>query len=191
MRLSMYLSILFSITMVFYVMGFSAVGTDFLLKNQVPLNIVGGGNSTDVTNDVYYNAGTSEGSILGIIIGGFIVTGVIFAVLILGASSTYIIPLLILMAILNFFVFPINMILETFIADGFVNIFRDNLWLGVFFITFFLAYVLMMKTSLEGKLVIFTPVVLLATIWIGWLWVLVGLFAGLLIAMGIQKFMQQ
>ena len=81
--------------------------------------------------------------------------------------------------------------LETFIADGFVNIFGDNLWLGVFFITFFLAYVLMMKTSLEGKLVIFTPVVLLATIWIGWLWVLVGLFAGLLIAMGIQKFMQQ
>ena len=117
MRLSMYLSILFSITMVFYVMGFSAVGTDFLLKNQVPLNIVGGGNSTDVTNDVYYNAGTSEGSILGIIIGGFIVTGVIFAVLILGASSTYIIPLLILMAILNFFVFPINMILDPMMPE--------------------------------------------------------------------------
>jgi len=110
MRLSTYLALLFSISLVFYLMGFPTVASMVEAKGGDPLTIMGVGDSDDVINDISTNSGSSQNTILGVIFGGTVFIAVGILSLILGFSAIYIIPLLILIGMLNYFVFPIGII---------------------------------------------------------------------------------
>lgn len=110
MRLSTYLALLFSISLVFYLMGFPTVASMVEAKGGDPLSIMGVGDSDDVINDISTNSGSSQNTILGVIFGGTVFIAVGILSLILGFSAIYIIPLLILIGMLNYFVFPIGII---------------------------------------------------------------------------------
>ena len=113
MRLSTYLALLFSISLVFFLMGFPSVAQQVEANGGNPLTIMGVGNSSDVVNDIRNNSGSSEGSIMGVIFGATVFMAVGILSFILGFSAIYIIPLLILIGMLNYFVFPIGMIFSS------------------------------------------------------------------------------
>jgi hypothetical protein len=81
--------------------------------------------------------------------------------------------------------------LEQFIAEGFANIFGYDLWLGLFFVGFFMAYLLMSRSSFESKMVIAIPVFILASAFINWFLVITLLIVGFIVTSGVQKLMQQ
>lgn len=110
MRLSTYLALLFSISLVFYLMGFPSVASMVEAKGGDLFTIIGVGDSDDVINDISTNSGSSQNTILGVIFGGTVFMAVGILSLILGFSAIYIIPLLILIGALNYFVFPIGVI---------------------------------------------------------------------------------
>jgi hypothetical protein len=110
MRLSTYLALLFSISLVFYLMGFPTVASIVAESGSSPLSIMGVGDSDEVINDISTNSGSSQNTILGVIFGGTVFIAVGILSLILGFSAIYIIPLLILIGMLNYFVFPIGII---------------------------------------------------------------------------------
>jgi len=91
-------------------MGFPTVASMVEAKGGDPLTIMGVGDSDDVINDISTNSGSSQNTILGVIFGGTVFIAVGILSLILGFSAIYIIPLLILIGMLNYFVFPIGII---------------------------------------------------------------------------------
>ena len=81
--------------------------------------------------------------------------------------------------------------LEQFISEGFMRLLGNNIWVGMVFVGFFVAFVLMQRSSLESKAVILIPVSMLAVIFIPWLFIITGLIAGFLVMGAIQKLQQQ
>lgn len=81
--------------------------------------------------------------------------------------------------------------LEQFISTGFQQVLGNNIWIGMVFVGFFVAFVLMQKSSMESKAVILIPVSMLAIIFIPWLFIIVGLVCGFLVMGAIQKLQQQ
>jgi hypothetical protein len=117
MRLSMYLSLIFSISLVFYLAGYTPVGWQVLALTDTGIyNIApdGGLNTTiqPSTEDVNNN----PNSVL-LILFGTIMASVLLLSFVLGFSAIYIIPAIILFGILNFFVFPMGAILDLAMPD--------------------------------------------------------------------------
>jgi len=81
--------------------------------------------------------------------------------------------------------------LEQFIVEGFGSIFGNDLFLGVFFIGMFLAFVVMMRGSIETKMVILIPAFVLGSIFINWMLALTLLVVAFFVVPGIQKLFQQ
>lgn len=101
MRFGAYIILLLSISFPLYYFGFSNVGFTELGLTPLPIGCADG--------DIYCNdpANRDGSNVLGIMIA--VVAGASILVgLISGYSAIYIVPILILIAILNFFVFPLN-----------------------------------------------------------------------------------
>lgn len=111
MRLSMYVSILFSITLIFYLGGFSPIGIQLLSMTSQGTHggiqkVASPGDLLDTVNPL-----SESKDILTMMMFTIIVSAGVMS-FILGFSAIYIIPLLILFSILNFFVFPLSAVLD-------------------------------------------------------------------------------
>lgn len=117
MRLSMYLSLLFSISLVFYIAGYTPVGWQVLTMTSGGIfNIAPDGNIDDTIQPTEELVAENSGSVL-LILFGTIMASVLVLSFVLGFSAIYIIPAILLFGILNFFVFPLGAILDLAMPD--------------------------------------------------------------------------
>jgi hypothetical protein len=110
----MYISILFAITLVFYLGGYTPIGTQLL-------EVTGNGNNSGILDvassgeiDNTINPTTEDESQKAVLTTMMLTIGgaVVLLSFLLGFSAIYIIPLLMLFSILNFFVFPMSAVLD-------------------------------------------------------------------------------
>jgi len=79
------------------------------------------------------------------------------------------------------------MYLESWIAEQFGDLTGAPEIAGIIFLGFFTSFVMLQGTRLDGKLVVLTPVMILATIFIGFLPILLGLGLGVIIYLALTK----
>lgn len=102
MRFVAYVIMLFSFSVILYYMGYGPIITIFEEKGAAPLSI-----SCPAGNPFCTDTTVVIGAMIFIILSaGILVT------LVSGFSSFYIVPLLLLIAVLNFVIFPFNFIMS-------------------------------------------------------------------------------
>lgn len=77
--------------------------------------------------------------------------------------------------------------LENYAGNGVGGVVGDPSILGILFIGFFSAFVMLQDTRLDGKLVVLVPVLILATVFIPWLSVLIALGLGAIVYIALMK----
>lgn len=102
MRFVAYVILLFSISLVLYYMGYGPIVSIFGTRGAEPLSI------SCPQDDVFC---TDTTVVIGAMIFIILSAGVLVT-LVSGFSSFYIVPLLLLIAVLNFVVFPFNFIMS-------------------------------------------------------------------------------
>jgi len=78
---------------------------------------------------------------------------------------------------------------NTFLASQFGTMIGDPLLMMILFIGFFIIFVMLQNTRLDGKIVILIPVLMLSMIFVSWMIVVVAFIVGIVIYMAITKFM--
>ena len=107
MRLSNYIMLMFAITAMFYFLGYPTLLLNFLLPNQGGFMDLG-----TLLRSLFDSITTPSGlAALGISVAAAAVLTFLS-----GFGAIYIIPIFILIAIANFFVFPVSFILSSSIA---------------------------------------------------------------------------
>jgi hypothetical protein len=113
MRFGAFAILMFSISLVLYLMGYGPMVTVFGEQGETPLslNCPNGEVSCTDTNSVL-------GSFINVIVTGGAAVGIgLLVAFISGYSATYVIPILIIIAALQFFVFPLNFLMSEGIPD--------------------------------------------------------------------------
>jgi hypothetical protein len=77
--------------------------------------------------------------------------------------------------------------LETMFSDGFTNTVGDPIFLGLILVGFLGAFVMLQGLRLDGKMLILVPALLLASAFIPFLPVLLGLALGFVLWLAISK----
>lgn len=106
MRLTAYVMLLFSITAVLYFIGYNNLTTTLLAQGTNPQqsNDIITSLTANITNEANARAVLGVGAIVGV--------GIILTLLTGGFASMYLIPMIFMMCILNFIVFPLNFLLD-------------------------------------------------------------------------------
>lgn len=81
--------------------------------------------------------------------------------------------------------------LETYMGDQFVQIIGDPMMAGLLILAFFGVISFFVAPKLDGKLVILVPGLILASIYIPFLYLLVMIGAGGVLSYGLLKFFQR
>lgn len=116
MKFSTYIWFLFAVCLVLYYLQYYPMVVYFADNGQSIVNIECAEGDQFCQNEAraeFYRTSTVFGAMLLVIAGA----GIALVALITGYSAIYIIPLLILMAILNFVVFPLGFVLDPTIPE--------------------------------------------------------------------------
>lgn len=112
MRLSAYLILLFSVGLILYFMGYAPIINIFNAKGASPLSI----SCPNTDKYCQQNNATNTGVVLGASILA-ILGATALGSLIIGYSAIFIIPIVLLIGLLNFFVFPLNFMMDPSFPD--------------------------------------------------------------------------
>jgi hypothetical protein len=77
--------------------------------------------------------------------------------------------------------------IETIIGNGFSSVFGSNDIIGLIFLAFFGAFVMLQDTRFDVKVLIMIPALLLAMVFISWLSIAVVIALGFLVYLAARK----
>lgn len=101
MRFTAYIILLFSISLSLYFLGYQPIAVQFLAQGSTPVHINCEGQAVCQDQNV----------ILGSVFF-FLIASAALITLVTGFSAIYVIPIFILLAILNFFILPLNFMMS-------------------------------------------------------------------------------
>lgn len=117
MRFSTYAIFMTVLTLILYFMGLPTVASMLYSSNSW-----GGAINPTCNNDPLCSGTQNSTSIVGVILFGIGLAGVALAGFLLGFSAIYVLALVIVVAILNFFVFPIGIFITPEIIDPYIGL---------------------------------------------------------------------